>query len=303
MRRNKGLFIVCLLVVVVLSIGMVSCKKTEIEIKDNLIENIGDKIEGLSAYEIASEAFINWQTNVFPNHERIEELNFSVNNGSLATRRAKQIYKVNNGSIWSEQVTINSGLAGANYAVKLIYDANNEAGYAWVLKGNKLVPGKGEDIYEIESWGEHEKKTMQENQDEIEEFKKSYRKMITTYDVSSRDYLDDTHSDEVYTYAPDPTKYICTLTIDMSLDAQKTVQKVAKEEFENALGAKEDSIKMQPVTITFLIEKYNDTYRVLKWVSTEVYTGYRLGTQSCEQSYTASFSYEEEDYTFSTAVE
>ena len=287
MRRNKGLFIVCLLVVVVLSIGMVSCKKTEIEIKDNLIENIGDKVEGLSAYEVASEAFINWQTNVFPNHERIEELNFSVNNGS----------------IWSEQVTINSGLAGANYAVKLIYDANNEAGYAWVLKGNKLVPGKGEDIYEIESWGEHEKKTMQENQDEIEEFKKSYRKMITTYDVSSRDYLDDTHSDEVYTYAPDPTKYICTLTIDMSLDAQKTVQKVAKEEFENALGAKEDSIKMQPVTITFLIEKYNDTYRVLKWVSTEVYTGYKLGTQSCEQSYTASFSYEEEDYTFSTSVE
>lgn len=300
---KKSLSILCVVVIMLTTIVFVSCKKAPVEIKDNIMDNAGDKVEGLSAYDVASTAFMNWQNNKFPNHQRIEELDFAVEEGSIATRKARQIYKVNNGSIFSEQVTINTGLAGSNYAVKLIYDANSEVGYAWVINGSKKVPGKKADLYNIPSWGDFEKKTMQDNATEIEDYKKSYRKMITTYDVSKREYLDASHRDDVFVYTPDPTKYVCTLTIDMSLEKQKTVQNVAKKEFENALGAKEDSINMQPVVIAFLVEKVDDTYRVLQWASSEVYTGYKLGTKSCCQTYSAVFSYQESDYTFSTAVE
>ena len=287
---------IILIVLVTILSCFIGCKGKDIEVSDDLASNKGDIVNDLSAYTLASTAYNNWKNNVFPNHLRTEHFTFSVNEGKMATRQARQIYKVDNGNIWSEQVTINSGLAGANYAVKLLYNASTETGYAHVLKGNKKVLGEEPDIYAISDWGTPDTYTMQENSEEIEKFKTDYKKMITTYNLDSFEYLDDTHDDTVYTYAPDPTKYLCTVTIDMSLEAQKTVQKIAKAEFENALGAKEDSIDMEPVTITFLVEKVDDTYRVLQWVSREVYTGYKLGTQSCAQSYKATFSYNEEYY-------
>ncbi len=288
---------IILVVLITTLFCFIGCKAKDIEVSDDLALNKGEVVSGLSAYTLASSAYNNWKNNVFPNHLRTEYFTFSVNEGKMATRQARQIYKVDNGDIFSEQVTINTGVvAGSNYAVKLSYDAETETGYAYVLKGNKKVLGEEPDIYAISDWGSPDVYTMKENQAEIEKFKKDYKKMITTYNLDSVEYLDDTHDDTVYTYAPDPTKYLCTVTIDMSLEAQKTVQQVAKAEFENALRVKEDSIDMEPVTITFLVEKVDDTYRVLQWVSKEVYTGFRLGTQSCAQSYKATFSYNENDY-------
>ncbi len=294
---KKLIYVTIILVVLITTLFcFIGCKAKDIEVSDDLALNKGEVVSGLSAYTLASSAYNNWKNNVFPNHLRTEYFTFSVNEGKTATRQARQIYKVDNGDIFSEQVTINTGLAGSNYAVKLSYDAETETGYAYVLKGNKKVLGEEPDIYAISDWGSPDVYTMKENQAEIEKFKKDYKKMITTYNLDSVEYLDDTHDDTVYTYAPDPTKYLCTVTIDMSLEAQKTVQQVAKAEFENALDVKEDSIDMEPVTITFLVEKVDDTYRVLQWVSKEVYTGFKLGTQSCAQSYKATFSYNENDY-------
>lgn len=272
--------------------SLVSCKK-DIEFTNDLESAKGEVVTGLSAYELASAAYNNWKNNVFKNHQRIEELDFAVNDGVMATRKTHQIYKVDGDKLYSETVEINSGLAGSNNAHKILFDGQT---LTYNEVGRKKVPGKEPDIFVVSDWGTAVTYSLENDSKTVEEYKVKDKKLITTYNLDSKDYLDSTHDDRVYKYTEDGTKYVCTITIDMSLEAQKNQQIIAKKEFENALGVKEDSLVLEPVTITFLIEKVNDTYRVLQWSSFEKYTGELMGRQRVVQTYKAQFSYDEKDY-------
>ena len=287
----KKLSIILIILLLTLC-SLVSCKK-DIKFTDDLESSKGEVVANLSAYELAGTAYNNWKNKVFKNYQRIEELDFAVNDGAIATRKLHQIYKVDGDKVYSETVMINTGLAGSNNAHKVLFDGNN---LTFNEVGRKQVPGKEPDMFAVSDWGKAVTYSLEKDAKTVEEYKLKDRRLIATYNLDSKDYLDKTHDDTVYKYTEDSTKYVCTITIDMSLEAQKNQQIIAKEEFEDALGVKEDSLEVEPVTITCLVEKVNDTYRVLQWSSIAKYTGEKMGRQRVIQTLKAQFSYDEKDY-------
>lgn len=282
----KYLACVCLILCTIFM--CVSCKH-EVDEDALLKNNKGDVIEGLSAYEIVSTAYIKWQKEELGDHKRVEVLDFvatALGGAIVASRYETQEYTVKGENAYSTKWAYNTGLAGKNNGSKY----KVEDGEVYLLEVDKsVVVGKKDEMQPV-SWPDSVGNKIVDAE-EKEELHKRFRKMSTTYDLSKKEYLTNDSDDAVYKFAPNENYIICTLTIDMSDAAMKNQQKVAKEEFVNALGCKPDSLKMHLVDFTVVLEKLNNEYRIIKWQFIEDYEGVAGVTANAYQTYTATFEY------------
>ena len=120
---------------------------------------------------------------------------------------------------------------------------------------------------------------------------------MTTYDLSSREYLADEHDDTVYV---DEGVYYCTLTIDCSEETMKTVHRAALDEFLANTGAKEEGFTCQNTTIDFAIEKIDGKMKLVIWKRNEAYSGKHASisvTVNCKQTCLTYFTYDNAEIT------
>lgn len=279
-------YVLCICLVLCTIFACVSCKKAPES--NYLKDKKGDKVSGLSAYDIASKLYMDWQSGAIGDHERVEVLDFNataLGGVNVASRYETQEYSIKDGKIASKKWAYNTSRAGKNNGS--IYQ--NDGTKVYLLEvDHKVVKGKKDENIAI-AWPEELNEVVGE-EEKLEQYNR-FKKMSTTYDLSKKEYLTKDSDDAVYKYSKDESKYICTLTIDMSDEAMQNQQAKAKEEFVNALECDPDSLKMHLVDFTIVFEKVGENYRILQWQFIEDYEGKAGVTATAKQTYTATFKY------------
>ena len=291
MKKIK-IFIVSILIFIIV-FTFVGCKKDvsneDGETKDLVVA------EGLSAYSLASEAYGNWKSNTFQNYKRVEEETISLGLGTIGVKKVRQIYKVDGNNINSEKVTIGTSLLGGNRAVKHEFRSTYLNKYS--VKANSLIPAKDPDIYAVTDWGPATKYTAEKDIVTINEERLSVKYLAALYNLDSKSFLTEDSNDVVYYYGDSNSTYVCNITLDMSDAAIVSNQPKARNELCNKFDEEATVYEVKPVQMKFIVEKYGETYRLLKWEYNQEYKVYaRIGDYDCVHENVANFAYSEREY-------
>lgn len=277
-------------VVAVISLSMlfaVACggKFNELEVADKNLGNYEnlDVVEGMSAYDLVMEAYRNWCND--DNYVREEYFSFAANNGVIASRDTHMIRKVKGEEIYSQEIIYGTGFDSGSCAKKYYFDGVN-AYFTNNTDKKDLTMDKKTKQLSTASWGEFAPFTG-----DVAEENRVLTEHMTTYDLSSRDYLAGSHDDTVYTK---DGVYYCTITIDCSEEAMKTMHREALDEFLANTGAKEEGFTCENTTIDFAIRETDGKMKFLIWRRNEVYSGKHAGIAipvNCKQTCLAYFTY------------
>ena len=242
-------------------------------------------VEGMSAFDLVSEAYANFAQDT--NFVREEYFTFAAQNGSLASRNTHLIRKMQGDKIYSQEVIYGTGMDKGTCVKRYYFDGEKAFEINDTSKKNVSYDGKtGE--FEIVSWGE-----FKAFNGDVEEENWLIKEKMTTYDISKREYMSKTnHTDKVYKVGE---TYYCTLAIDCSIEMMKSVQREAMEEFLDTLSAKEDGFAIEDTTIDFAIAEIDGKMKIKIWRRNEKYSGkHSTGiTVSCEQTCLSYYRYGE----------
>ena len=283
--KNKFIIFALLTVLCFSLVFAVACggKYTELKAKD---ENLGnyeglEVAEGLSAYDLVTEAYENWCNDT--NYVRDEKFSFSA--GIFASRNTHLIRKIKGEEIYSQEIIYGTGLDTGSCTKKYYFDGDDA--YFTNVAGTKHINfDQGNNLLTTTDWG-----TFAPFTGDVREENRVLTEHMTTYDLTSREYLADEHDDKVYV---DDGVYYCTLTIDCSEEMMKTVHRAALDEFLANTGAKEEGFACENTTIDFAIEKIDGKMKPVIWKRNEVYSGKHSSvpvTVNCQQTCLAYFTY------------
>lgn len=285
--RKKILICIVLAVMCISLVFAVACKNemTQLKAKD---ENLGNYdglavAEGMSAYDLVMEAYNNWIED--KNYVREEYFAFAANDGVIATRDTHLIRKVVGSEIYSQEIIYGTGLDGGSCAKKYYFDGTN-AYFTNNTNKKDLSMDKDTKALSTASWGEFAPFTG-----DVQEENRVLTQHLTTYDLSSRDYLADEHDDRVYL---SEGVYYCTLTIDCSEQMMTTVHRAAFEEFLANTGAKEEGFSCNNTTIDFAIAEVDGKMKFMIWKRNEVYSGRHASVPikvNCQQTCLSYYTY------------
>lgn len=258
---------------------------TELKPKD---ENLGNHeglevADGMSAYDLVMEAYENWCNDT--NYVREEFFSFAANDGVIATRDTHLIRKVKGDEIYSQEIIYGTGFDSGSCAKKYYFDGTN-AYFTNNTNAKDLTMDEDTKELSTASWGEFAPFTG-----DVAEENRVLTEHMTTYDLTSRDYLADEHDDKVYIA---DGVYYCTITIDCSEEAMKTTHRAALDEFLANTGAKESGFTCENTTIDFAIGKIDGKMKILIWKRNEVYSGRHSAFPikvNCKQTCLAYFTY------------
>ena len=283
-------------VVAVMSLSLifaVACagEFNELEVLDKNLgnhENL-DVVEGMSAYDLVMEAYENWCNDT--NYVREEYFSFAANDGVIASRNTHMIRKVTGNEIYSQEIIYGTGFDSGSCAKKYYFDGVN-AYFTNNTNKKDLTMDKETKELSTASWGEFAPFTG-----DVAEENRVLTEHMTTYDLTSRDYLAESHDDKVYTA---DGVYYCTITIDCSSEAMKTTHRAALDEFLANTGAKEEGFTCENTTIDFAIREIDGIMKIVIWRRNEVYSGKHASFAipvDCKQTCLAYFTYGEAEIT------
>ncbi len=285
---RKRLSVVIILAVCVLSLVFAtgcSNKFTQLKAKD---ENLGnyeglEVAEGMSAYDLVMEAYKNWCND--ENYVRDEYFSFAANDGAVATRNTHLIRKIKGDEIYSQEIIFGTRFDKGSCTKKYYFDGENA--YFTNVAGKKHISyDKANNVLSTTDWGKFAPFTG-----DVQEENRVLTEHMTTYDISSRDYLSKDHDDTVYVA---DGIYYCTITIDCREEIMKTVHRAALDEFLANTGAKEEGFSCEDTTIDFAIAEIDGVMKMLIWKRNEKYSGNHASffiSVGCEQTCLAYFSY------------
>lgn len=289
--KNKFIVLAVLAIMCFSLVFAVACgdNYTQLKAKD---ENLGnyeglEVAEGLSAYDLVMEAYQNWCND--ENYVRDEYFSFSA--GVFASRNTHLIRKVKGEEIYSQEIIYGTGLDSGSCTKKYYFDGSNA--YFTNVAGSKHIKyDKDNNVLTTTDWG-----TFAPFTGDVQEENRVMTEHMTTYDLTSREYLADEHDDTVYV---DEGVYYCTLTIDCSEETMKTVHRAALDEFLANTGAKEEGFTCQNTTIDFAIEKIGGKMKLVIWKRNEAYSGKHASisvTVNCKQTCLTYFTYDNAEIT------
>lgn len=266
MKRISSVILIVLLILSVCA-SVISCKKEvkSVEADDNYLgtsdENL--KVEGMSAFELFTEAYANWL--VEDGYLREEKLNFSVSSafGVMGTRNVQMLRKVDGNRIYNQEITRGDGVvADMTSAVKYYYDGKNA--YEMTDTNPKDIDFSGEE-YKVKSWGEFVPFTG-----DAENKNKLLVERWTIYELKDRACLAGTHNDSVYKAGD---TYYFTIVFDCSQEAMKKYQPVLLSEYAANMSAPEKTLKMQNTVIDVSVKRIDGKMKFTAWYRSETYSG------------------------------
>lgn len=294
----KRKLIFCALAVVMIFtmlFSLAACDKkelTKLEPKDEYLGNHHDLdvAEGMSAYDLVMEAYENWINDT--NYVRDEYFAFAAKAqfiGGVATRDTHLIRKVVGDKIYSQEIIYGTGEDKGSCAKRYYFDGAKAYSSNNTNK-NDISMDKETNEVKTAHWNDFSEFTG-----DIAEENRVLTEHLTTYDLSKKEYLSDKHDDKVYTANG---VYYCTLTIDCSEEAMKTVHREAFDEFLANTGASEEGFTCEDTTIDFAIAKVDGKMKFLIWKRNEKYSGLYIGlTVSCEQTCLSYYTYGDAEIT------
>ena len=287
---KKFAILTSVLLIFVLSVfGAASCSRGSGNLFDVKDKNFGaydesTVVEGMSAYDLVMEAYDNFVEDT--NFVREEHFTFAAGKGgSLASRNTTLLRKMEGDKIYSQEVIYGTGLDKGTCATRYYFDGSQAYEINNTAKKNVSFDSKN-GIFEVADWGEFAKYNG-----DIEEQNWLMKEKITTYDISSRDYMSKTkHTDKVYKVG---NTYYCFLAIDCSYEMMTSVQREAMDEFLDTLSAEDEGFTMEDTTIDFAIEEIDGKMKFKIWRRNEKYTGkHSTGIKvSCEQTCLSYYRY------------
>lgn len=239
-------------------------------------------VADMSAYDLVMEAYGNFVADT--DFVREEYFTFAAGGGKLASRNTYLIRKMQGDKIYSQEVIYGTGLDSGTCTKRYYFDGENAYELNNTQKKNVSYDKKtGE--FGIKDWGK-----FQEFDGDVEEENWLIKDKITTYDISSKEYMSQNHNDKVYKVGD---TYYCTLTIDCSIEMMTTVQREAMQEFLDMLSAQEKGFVIQDTTLDFAIEEIDGKMKIKIWRRNEKYTGkHSTGISvSCEQTCLSYYTY------------
>ncbi len=287
---KKFAILTSVLLIFVLSVfGAAGCSRGSGNLFDVKDKNFGaydesTVVEGMSAYDLVMEAYDNFVEDT--NFVREEHFTFAAGKGgSLASRNTTLLRKMEGDKIYSQEVIYGTGLDKGTCATRYYFDGSQAYEINNTAKKNVSFDSKN-GIFEVADWGEFAKYNG-----DIEEQNWLMKEKITTYDISSRDYMSKTkHTDKVYKVG---NTYYCFLAIDCSYEMMTSVQREAMDEFLDTLSAQDEGFTMEDTTIDFAIEEIDGKMKFKIWRRNEKYTGkHSTGIKvSCEQTCLSYYRY------------
>ncbi|MDE6614300.1 MAG: hypothetical protein K2K24_02205, partial [Clostridia bacterium] len=252
-----------------LILGAVGCSGSSggknFEVADKNFGNYNESnlVEGMSAFDLVTEAYTNFVQET--DYVREEYFTFAAKKGTLASRNTHLIRKMQGDKIYSQEIICGTGMDGGTCAKKYYFDGENAYEIYNTNKKNVSYDQEtGE--FSIKSWGE-----FTEFDGDVERENWLIKDKITTYDISKKEYMSPTnHTDKVYKVG---NTYYCTLAIDCSIERMTTVQREAMQEFLDMLSAKEEGFTIEDTTIDFAIEDVDGKIRIKIWRRNEKYVG------------------------------
>lgn len=257
----------------------------ELEVLDKNLGNYENlqAVEGMSAYDLVMEAYENWCNDT--NYVRDEYFSFAANDGVIASRNTHLIRKVTGDKIYSQEIIYGTGFDSGSCTKKYYFDGTNA--YFTNVEGKKHITyDKANNLLSTTDWG-----TFAPFTGDVAEENRVLTEHMTTYDLSSRDYLAESHDDKVYQAGG---VYYCTITIDCSEESMKTTHRAALDEFLANTGAKEEGFTCENTTIDFAIREINGVKKIVIWRRNEVYNGKHASFAipvDCKQTCLAYFTY------------
>ncbi|MGI6213345.1 MAG: hypothetical protein ACOYIQ_02190 [Christensenellales bacterium] len=248
-------------------------------------ETEGTVVEGLSAYEVFTQALENY----YNAENFIFMASFDFKAGLppfvLATQQTIEITKYQNGKVFHQVTKQGTGLGKVNEGYRFYFDGEN--GYEINESSKDRFPALG-----TEDWSgleyaayENEEKTSAQEAENIVNFS---RYVITP------ETLADTHNDKVYQMGG---KYYLSLTVNCLGIETGTVQSVIEEAIIDGLGS-----NVVPGTLTWLqdsvltleITKISGQYYITARRLSEKYQAKQAGTgavTSSEQYFSGTYAY------------
>ncbi|MDE7079038.1 MAG: hypothetical protein K2O95_02860 [Clostridia bacterium] len=240
-------------------------------------------VAGMSAYDLVMEAYANFVDDT--NFVREEYFTFAAGNGgSLASRNTHLIRKMQGDKIYSQEVIYGTGMDKGTCVTRYYYDGEKAYEINNAAKKNVSYDGKtGE--FGIKNWGE-----FQEFEGDVGEQNWLIKDKITTYDISSKEYMSEKHNDKVYKVGD---TYYCALTINCSIEMMTSIQREAMKEFLDTLSAQEKGFVIEDTTLDFAIAQIDGKMKFKIWRRNEKYTGkHSTGISvSCEQTCLSYYRY------------
>ncbi|MDE5616447.1 MAG: hypothetical protein K2I78_01510, partial [Clostridia bacterium] len=238
-------FISVLAIIIVLALCAAGCNGDDsnlFEVKDKnfAVYDESTVVEGMSAYDLVMEAYDNFVEDT--NFVREEYFTFAAGKGgSLASRKTSLLRKMQGDEIYSQEIIYGTGLDKGTCATRYYFDGANAYEINNTSKKNVSFDNKS-GVFGVKDWGEFTKFSG-----DVEEQNWLMKEKITTYDISSKDYMSKTkHTDKVYKVGD---TYYCFLAIDCSYEMMTSVQREALDEFLDTLSASEDGFTMEDTTI------------------------------------------------------
>lgn len=256
----------------------------EVRDKNFAVYDESTVVEGMSAYDLVMEAYGNFVEDT--DFVREEYFTFAAGaGGSLASRNTSLLRKMQGDKIYSQEIIYGTGLDKGTCATRYYFDGSNAYELNNTTKKNvSFDKEKGE--FSVKEWGEFVK-----FKGDVTEQNWLMKDKITTYDISSKDYMSESkHTDKVYKVGD---TYYCFLAIDCSLDMMRSVQREALDEFLDTLSASDEGFTMEDTTIDFAIAEIDGKMKFKIWRRNEKYVGkHSTGIKvSCEQTCLSYYEY------------
>ena len=240
----------------------------------------GDAVDNMSAYDLVMEAYANFI--VEQNYTREEYFRF---NSSVATRNTHLIRKIADGKVYNQEVIVGTGFDKGTCATRFYYDGSVAYGLNNTKKSD-IKYNKDTQEFTVKNWG-----SFSPYEKDTDAQVKEFREKITTYDIMTRDCLSPNHNDKVY---EKDGVYYCQIKINCSEEKMNGMQRAAKQEFLDTLGAKESGFKINDTTIDFAIKNIDGKYKFLIWRRNEKYSGKHASFSieiSCRQECLCTYTY------------